>query len=518
MERKFGPASGPESLIAPDPEFWLRTDHLRKDLKSRTVRGGAATTLSQAAKFGLTFVSTAVLARLLSPQDYGLIAMVTVVTGFVSIFTQLGLSTATIQRPSITQGQISALFWINLLAGSIAFSFTAALSPAIAWFYAEPRLTWVTVVLASGFIVAGAGTQHMALLARQMAFGTLAAIDVLSLLAGVLSGILAAWLGAGYMSLVLLHVVTLICTTIGAWVACNWRPTKRSSMQEVRSLLAFGGNLTGFNFLSYLGRNADSVLIGRFIGSYELGLYSRAYGLLLLPLQQINTPIAAVAVPALSRIAEAPEHLRAAYKRILSKICLVTMPFGAFMIGTADWIVAVVLGSNWMGASEIFAWLGILALIQPVSNTTGWLFIAEGRSRDQLHWGVIGGLLTVSSFVIGLPWGVTGVAASYALSGLAIRTPLLFWLVGRKGAVRTSDYYATAAPSLVASLACLVAVLVLRRAVPLTPIPGLVVAFCVTCLVSLAVTAAIPAGRQTLQDLKGLVGMLPLKRVFQFGR
>lgn len=484
-------------------ERHFRTDHLMTDLGDRTTRGGALTVVSQGFKFFAGIAATVVLARLLTPQDYGLVGMVAVVTGFVSMFKDMGLSTATVQKSEINYDQVSTLFCVNVALSILLMLLTIALAPLVARFYHEPRLTWITIVFAGSFIFGGLTAQHEALLRRQMRFAALAAVEIIALLVSIVTAILLAWRGAGYWALVFSQVALGFTYAVGVWTACDWRPRLPRRDSGVRSMLAFGRNLTGFSIVNYGARNLDNMLIGRFWGSESLGLYARAYQLLLLPIEQINTPIAAVAVPALSRLADSPERYRQAYLRILEKIAILTMPGMALMIATSDWVVALLLGPRWMGVSRLFAFLGIVGLIQPIANTTGWLFITQGRTRHMFQWGLIGSTIMMIGIVAGLPWGAAGVAASYSLVFLCIVTPLLFWFVGREGPVRTSDFYRTIAPTAYASVCVLAALMALRRWVSIPhPLVGLAVSAAITLGITLLLLSVLPRGRRALHDLK----------------
>jgi O-antigen/teichoic acid export membrane protein len=232
-----------------------------------------------------------------------------------------------------------------------------------------------------------------------------------------------------------------------------------------------------------------------------------------LPIEQINDPITSVAIPALSRIKEEQERYRQAYLRMLEKIAMFTMPAIAFMMATSDWIVRVVLGPQWSATSRIFLLLGITGLFQPIANTTGWLFLTQGRSKEMFHWGLISGPLTVGSIVLGLPWGAVGVAAAYAITRVVISDPLLFWFVGRKGPVRTRDFYVTIAPFTLASLAALAACAGVRNFVSFqNPILGLITLFITTGTVALVCLGALPAGRLALADIKRTAGLLLKQR------
>lgn len=498
----------------PNPQHeYFHTQHLKTNLGGRTVRGGAVTIVSQGIKFVLGIAATIVLARLLTPQDYGLIGMVVVVTGFVAMFKDLGLSNATIQREEINAEQISTLFWVNVALSIAIMLLTAALAPAVAWFYGDTRLTSITIVYATGFLFGGLAVQHEALLRRQMRFTALAARDMISLIAGIITALILGWYGAGYWALVANQLVTGFTNTFAVWVLCRWRPGLPVRSSGVRSMLAFGTNLTGFSIVNYFARNLDNMLIGKFWGSEQLGLYAKAYQLLLLPIDQINTPVAAVAVPALSRLKESPERYRQAYLRIIEKIAMLTMPGMALLIATSDWVVLTVLGPQWSGAARIFTLLGIVGLVQPIANTTGWLFISQGRTHHMFQWGLIGSTIIIVGIIIGLPWGAVGVAASYSAITLFVATPLLFWFVCREGPVRTVDFYRTMAPPACASIFVLSGLLILRRWIPqFKPIVGLGVGFMVALVITLLIFAVLPRGRKSLQDLKQSLILLTERR------
>jgi O-antigen/teichoic acid export membrane protein len=490
-----------------DPYF--QTEHLKSDLGGRTVRGGAVTVVTQGLKFAISMIGTVILARLLTPQDYGLIGMVAVIIGFVSIFKDLGLSSATIQRAEINTLQISTLFWINVALSVGVMLVCVAIAPLIAIFYHEPRLRLITAASGLGFLLGGLTVQHEALLRRQMRFMALAVIEILALCASVATAISLALLGSGYWALVASQLSLGLVYLVGIWALCGWRPSLPSRNSGVRSMLTFGGNLTGFAVINYFARNVDNLLIGRFWGSQQLGLYAKAYQLLLLPIEQINSPIAAVSVPALSRLTDSPIKYRQAYLRILEKLSLLTMPGIAFMIATSDWIVRIVLGPQWTGAAWIFALLGIAGLIQPIASTTGWLFISQNRTRHMLQWGFIGPSILIVSIVCGLPWGALGVALSYSLTFILVVTPLLFWFVGREGPVRIRDFYLTISPAFISAICVFTTLLLMRRWIVFSrPTTGLVISFGIAVAVTLSVLLALPKGRGALLDVKRSASLL----------
>ena len=492
----------PDSSQADERDRHFRTDHLTKNLGGHSARAGAVTLAAQLLKFAIATLGAIVLARLLTPHDYGLIGMVVIIVNFVGMFPFLGLSTATMRWSELNHQQVSTLFWINVAMSAGVMLLTLASAPLLAWFYHEPRLIPITAGYAISLLLMGFYVQHEAILSRQMRFGAIASVEIAAHAIGFTSAVIAALYGARYWALVLNQLVMNVATVIGVWALCKWRPGLPVRGSGVRAMLSFGGNLTGFNVMNYLARNLDNALIGKFWGGFQLGLYSRAYQMLLTPMAQINAPLVSVAVPALSRLADSPERYRAAYMKVLEKIAMLTMPLVAFMIATSDWLIVFLLGEQWRESGRIFMWLGIAAIVQPVARSVLWLFTTQGRSREMFRWGVIGSLIAIAAIIAGLPWGAMGVAASYAITDVCISTPLLFWFVGRRGPVRSADLYRTIAPAACASLLSLAAVVVARQWLALLNhlAVRLSVAVVITAGVSLLVLMILPAGRAAIRN------------------
>lgn len=402
------------------------TGQLESDLKARTIQGATATFVGQGLKFLLQIGSIMVLARLLTPDDFGLVAMVTAVTGFILIFKDLGLSMATVQRAEIKHAQVSTLFWINLALSTILMLITLALAPAIAWFYDDARLAKMAAVLSVAFILGGLTVQHQALLRRQMHFRTITLIDVSAMALGILAAIVCAWVGLTYWSLVWMQIVTALATAIGVWVASGWIPSLPTRRSGVRSMLKFGGYLSAYSFVNYFARNADQILIGRFYGAGALGLYSRAFSILLFPIGQITAPMTAVAVPALSRLQDDPQRYRNYYLSAVKIIAYLSMPLVAFMGVVSEEIVYFVLGENWLESSTIFTALAFAAFWSPFASTTGWIFISRGETRRMLQCALVATPVRIIAFLIGIRWGVLGVAISYSIT-ITLQIIPQFW-------------------------------------------------------------------------------------------
>ena len=407
---------------------------------------------SQSLKFLLQLAATAVLARLLAPRDFGLVAMVFALTNFLALFGDLGLSTATVQRADVTQAQVSNLFWVNVALGAGVALLCALSAPLVAWFYAEPRLTAVTLALAGGFLFSALSVQHQAMLRRQMRFALLARVDVLSLLAGLATGVALAMLGAGYWSLVASDLAVRLVYALGVWLATAWRPGRFRRGSGTRPLLAFGGSLTGFNVANYLSRTADDVLLGRTVGSAALGLYSKAYQLLLLPVQRISGPVSSIAIPTLSRLQVDPRRFRSFYLQAMLMICAIGMPAVVFLFVTAEDAIALVLGDQWSGAVILFKVLAPAAFVGTFNVAGSWVCTPLGRTDRLLRWQVVASSLTVAAFLIGVRWGAVGVAAAFSISTVVLRRPGLAYLLS-DSPVRLSDVLRTIARPALASIA-----------------------------------------------------------------
>lgn len=397
---------------------------------------------SQAVLLVINTASLVIMARLLSPNDYGVIAMVTAITGFANLFNDLGLSSATVQKAEINHSQVSALFWINVLIGVLLMLIVAALAPAVAWFYNRPELMWVTLALSATFPLTGLGAQHRALLRRAMHFGRLGAVNIAALCAGVLAGILTALAGGRYWSLVVTSLVIAFCGTLGVWLAggVRFKPAWRVKGSGIGDLVRFGSHVTAFDVVNYFHRNLDNILIGRVWGAQQLGLYSRAYGLLMLPITNLREPLNAVAFPALSRLQTDPEAFRAYYNRYCSILAFVTMPVVSFLFIASAQLVGLLLGKQWLDAAEIFGILAVAAFIQPVAGLRGLVLLASGRGSRYFRWGLINAVAAVVSFLCGIPWGAKGVAAAYCIMTYLILHPSLIY-VFKGSSIRPGDFY-----------------------------------------------------------------------------
>jgi O-antigen/teichoic acid export membrane protein len=427
------------------------------DLKAKTIRGGSARIFSQAAYFFLRVASLAVLARMLDPTDFGLVSMVTAFTGVLNLFRDFGLSAATVQKATVTEAESSTLFWINVLVGAVLTLGTILLAPAIASFYHNPTLFLITVGVAPGFLFNAAGVQHSAHLQRQMRFTSLACVEVLSLTVSTAVGIVMAKATFGYWALVAMTVSLPLMTTIGYWFTTGWIPGWPCWRTDVRSSMRFGGILTLNCLVVYISTNIEKVLLGRFWGAEAIGLYGRAYQLIRIPTDNLNSAVGQVAFSALSRIQNDPVRLRRYFLKGYSLVLALTIPITLTCALFADDIVAVVLGPKWEGTVVLLRLLSPTILVFAICNPLGWLLDALGLVGRGLRIALAFAPLMVTGILIGLQYGPVGVAFAYSFVMAVWALPVIAWAV-RGTAVSVSDILtAVIRPLLSGALAALIA-------------------------------------------------------------
>ena len=400
-----------------------------KDLKERTIRGGVARLVAQAANFILRVGSLMVLARLLDPRDFGLVGMVTAFTGVLNLFRDFGLSTATVQRASVTEDQISTLFWINILVGVVLAVLALALAPVVASFYHEPRLFGVTAVLAMGFLFNAAGVQHSALLQRDMRFTALAVINTASLVGSTVVAIGMAKAHYGYWALVAMTITLPLITTIGLWIAAKWTPGMPRRRVGLRSMMRFGGTITLNSVVVYIAYNLEKVLLGRYWGAEAIGIYGRAYQLVNIPTDNLNGAVGEVAFSALSRVQHDPPRLKSYFLKGYSLVLALTLPITIVCALFAQDAISVFLGPKWTEAVPIFRLLAPTILIFAMINPFSWLLFATGMVGRSLKIALVITPLVIAGYVIGLPHGPKGVALGYSAAMALWILPHIAWCV-----------------------------------------------------------------------------------------
>jgi PST family polysaccharide transporter len=422
-----------------------------EDLKAKTIRGGVARLFSQGTNLLLRVGSLMVLARLVDPQDFGLVGMVTAFTGVLTLFRDFGLSSAAVQRTTVTEEQFSTLFWINILLGMLLSLVALAMAPAIAAFYHEPKLFALTAVLAAGFLFNAAGVQHTALLQRQMRFTALSVISVISLAVGSAIAVGGAKAGYGYWALVTMTVAPPLIATIGFWLTTGWVPGMPHRRVGIRSMMHFGGTVTFTGLLVYIAYNAEKVMIGRFWGADAIGLYGRAYQLVNIPTETVNTAVGEIAFAALSRLQDDPMRFRSYFLKGFTVVLELTLPVTIACALFGDDMVFVFLGPNWQEAAAIVRLLAPTIAIFAIINPLGSVIWSLGLEKRGLVAAPILALLLITGYVVALPYGPQGVAFAYSGVMTLMVIPLILFCVYRTP-ISFRDILLAVSPSLASGI------------------------------------------------------------------
>lgn len=408
---------------------FFNTDHLKSNLKKRAMRGAGVAIFTSAFNFFIHFFSTIILARLLTPNDFGLVAMVTTFSLLLQNFGVNGFTEAIIQGKDINHRTISTLFWINFIISISLTILFILMAPFIAWFYNAPQVKNITIGVAFSIIAGGMYTIHMAILQRTMQFYIASWIIMIAATLSTVLTIVMAWHGCGYWALVTYFVTRPLMISIGSWFFCRWRPGRFGKIKEILPMLKFAMHTYGNFTLNYFSRNIDKLLIGWRYAAASLGYYKKAYDLFSLPASQLIVPLSNVALSALSRLINEPDKFRRYYLDSIAIIAFIGMPLSAMLTLAGEDIMLLILGPQWTKAGEIFCYFGASIGIMLIYGTQGWLHLSLGRPDRWLHWGIFECITTSLFFVIGLPFGAEGVAIAYTVSYYILAAPCL-WYAG----------------------------------------------------------------------------------------
>jgi O-antigen/teichoic acid export membrane protein len=399
-------------------------------LRRRAVRSAGVTVLSQGAVFGVQLVSTVVLARLLTPADFGVVTMVTTFSLLIMSFGLNGYTEAVLQREDINHALASNLFWINIGVGVAATVGFAASGSLLSKFYGDPRVANVAIGLSLTILISSTSVVHLALLKRALSFSVTSANDIVATAASVALSILLAWRGWGYWALVVGMVARLALQSLGAWLLCSWLPSFPQRVPGTASVVWFATHVYGRYSLNYCTRNTDNLLVGWRFGSGSLGFYKKAYDLFLLPANQLLAPVCEVVLSTLSKLDRHSAQYRRYFLNGLSILAFVGMGIGAAMTLMGKDIIRLLLGPQWDPAGQIFTFFGPGIGIMLVYSTHGLIHLSIGRADRWLRWVFVEFSVTASLFLLGLHWGPVGVAAAWTASFWILTVPG-FWYAGQ---------------------------------------------------------------------------------------
>ena len=420
--------------------------------KQESVRSGAIVLLGQVSGAGLQLGTTIVLARLLSPADYGLQTMVLSMINFLTLFRDAGLSSAAIQRENLTHEQASTLFWINSAVGFALAALSGIMAPVLASFYRDPRLFWVTIASSVVFIFNGIATQHHALLDRSLRFGASVKIAMFSGVAGTAVAIVMAERGFGYWALIGQNIVIPVVDLAAVWIALPWVPGRPRGGSDIYSMLRFGGTVSLNSVVVYFAYNTEKILLGRYWGATALGIYGRAYQLISLPVQQLLSSISSVSFPVLSRMQNDLDRLRRSYLKFHAATVSITIPAVVSCALFSNEIVRVLLGPKWVDAGVVLRLLAPTFLVLAAINPLSWYLRAVGWVGRNLRIAFILAPVVILGVAAGIQRGPMGVAAGYSIAMVVLAGPLVAWAKYRT-VITTSDFLGCIQPPLVSSVA-----------------------------------------------------------------
>ncbi|MFN3231036.1 MAG: lipopolysaccharide biosynthesis protein [Alphaproteobacteria bacterium] len=469
-------------------------------LKRQSGRGAAYTILAQGTNIVIHFGWTIIMARLLTPADFGIVAMAAPILAFAGLVASMGLGQAIMQRQHLTHAELSNLYWASLSIYCAVGLIIIAASPAIADFYNAPEVAAVVMTYGGLTIMNGLGAVHGSTLLRQLKFGWTAGIRLSARIVGVGVGLFVAWKWQTYWALVALPIASSFCGLILTWSVSGWRPSWYRRNVPIGSLLGFGSNVATARIMNFFAENTDTVMIGRLWGDVALGFYSRAFKLMVTPTTLTTKPLAPVALTILSRLAPTPQRYRRSYLSLHRLVLLGLAPIILALVTLADIAVPLLLGPGWEEVVPIFQALGILAIMRTILVVLNWLFLAEGRAREFRQWGLIrAGVITVT-VVIAAPFGPLAIALAFAGMMTFILTPIHIYRATKGSTVRLGDILTTLAIFVPAAIAACTTLIVMNRHLelpgPLILGAGVLVAYAIV----LGFFVATTAGRQALQQ------------------
>ncbi|NWK74513.1 lipopolysaccharide biosynthesis protein [Acinetobacter sp. SwsAc6] len=408
--------------------------------------------LAQFIKILCQIMSLVVLARLIPPNEYGIMAMAGVIVALGFLFRDMGTSAALIQKETINENLKNAVFWLNVLTGGLLAVVICLLSPLAVSYFNEPKLLKVLMLLSLSFPITSLASSHLALMERDSNFKKIAYIESISSLLSTLFAIFAAYKGAGVYSLVVQSLMNALLSTLLIWKSSNWIPSLYGYkyLKDIKQIIGFSGNLVAFNFINYFSRNADRYVIGHFMASTILGAYDLAYKIMLFPLQTLTFVVSRSMLPILSKHQNDTISFNDTYLKALSWITFISFPLMTGIMVLKDQFVAIVFGNQWSLVAGILWWLAPAGMLQSMNSTTGAVLTAKGKTNVLFYTGIMSAVIYVSGFLISVKYGIIEFSKFYFYSNVlavGLNLLILFRLID----LNLRDLFGKIFPSIVSS-------------------------------------------------------------------
>lgn len=400
------------------------------NLKSKGVKGAGINVVAQFVGLIFHIGGVIILARLLTPKDFGLVTMVTAFSMWFMNFGSNGFTEYIIQKEQISAEELSSVFWLHILIAcllSVGFSFFGLY---LVDFYSEPQLWKIAAVMSTSFILMGLCTSHLAILQREMKFISVAFLGLIALILSFIFSIGAAVIGMSYWAIVIRQLTIPVVTVIGAWALCTWRPSYPKQITHASHALKYAIQVYSNISIGYVMRNADKVLLGKFHGTVALGLYDRAYYLSMTPVEQLLSPLHNVALATLSRLRNDREQFIRYYIKAVAMVSFLGIPVALILTILAEDLILLLLGPSWHEAGRIVAAFGPGIAGMLIYGTYFWLHLSLGTPDRWLKWNLISSSITVSAFFVAAPYGGFAMAIAYSVTVYALLLPAL-WYAGR---------------------------------------------------------------------------------------
>jgi O-antigen/teichoic acid export membrane protein len=407
------------------------------ELKAQAISGVKWSGVSMGVIIALQFITIAILARLLSPSDFGLMGMIMVIIGFAQRFSDMGLSNAIIQRPTITGSHLSSFFWINVLTGIVLFTCIVLVRPLAVYYFKEPKLSKYLIFAGLIFLITPVGQIFTTLLNKELRFRILSKIEMAGMIIYSISTISLALAKFGVLSLIFGQLIRSLFTVTILFLTFRktWLPRFHLNIKEIQSYFSFGAFQLGERMLNYLNSNIDYIIIGRFLGPAALGFYTLAYNLMIAPLTKINPIITRVAFPTFSKIQDDNLKMRRGYCKIINYISVLSFPLLAGMFVVAPEFISLVYGEKWEPSIFVLQIFCLVGVFKSLGNPVGSALMAKGRADIGFYWNIFATVMVSAAVIVGVNWGLEGVAfAILVLQGpfFLIIQPIVNKLIGLK--------------------------------------------------------------------------------------
>lgn len=410
----------------------------------------------------IALLSNAIMGRLLTPEDYGLVAMATTMVVLLNLLKDFGLTTAVIQTKLLTTDQLDAVFWINLYVAAGFATIGALAAPWVAMFFGYAAITNIVFAMCGSLMIVSISATHGAMLRRHLHFAPLMWSEVVGQLIGLVVGISIAWFYRSYWAIVASQISAAMASTIFLFSSLRWIPGRPRALSSAWQLIRFGANLSVFSLLNFFSNQLGAIVTGAWLGAGAAGHFNRAQQLLTLTGNGLMQPIGQTALPMLSRYQNSPTDYRLYYLSLLQRTSLFFGALGAFVIIAGDAVTMILLGPKWALAGEMYRWFGLSIIAVGMASQTGNVLISQNRTTELRHWGFGDAFIRAGASGFGVLLGAVGVAAAFGVATLFITVPIVGWIVSRKGPIQLRDQFSAMQPGALVALLSVIIGLSLR--------------------------------------------------------